>query len=150
MILRRCSNVFQNDRKVGATLRELYYWTLICIRKVNPSDEDEFVLAYFASYAIGFLMFANLLTVFDMFSYFVKFELSKLSSNTLVIISLILGVLIFVFNHFYLVTNRKIIVAEQEQYSFARRRKGKGVFVLYLILSIASWWYSSSLIAPHQ
>ena len=100
MILRRCSNVFQNDRKVGATLRELYYWTLICIRKVNPSDEDEFVLAYFASYAIGFLMFANLLTVFDMFSYFVKFELSKLSSNTLVIISLILGVLIFVFNHF--------------------------------------------------
>jgi hypothetical protein len=109
--------------------KELYFWLSELLERVRTNDNPN-LSAYIG---ISFFQCMNILTIYGIINYFFTFNISK---SIAIYLSILIYVIISVFNYFYLLRKRDEIEKKFEEYSIGKQRKGKLFLWTYISLTI--------------
>jgi len=124
--------------------KEFYYWMYWYIRKIKTDTDKE--KARNAYILISAFQAMNIATVFIIINYYLKISLSHL---LVCYIGVLMMLVLFVLNHFTLFAYRDEVFRRNEEATIVRRRKGKILFLLYLVISVFLLFYlASKLVTP--
>jgi hypothetical protein len=124
--------------------KELYYWMFWYIKKLNTKSPRE--RAQTASLLMSMLEGFNIEAVAGAMNHYLKIDLQM---NQAVYITIFLAIVLIITNYFYLFSNREKIFAYYDREMPVRRRKGKLLFWIYVILTAFLMSYlGSHIIKP--
>jgi magnesium-transporting ATPase (P-type) len=125
--------------------KEFYYWMYWYSRIVKSNTDKE--KADSAYLLISLLQSMNIWSAFAIVNYFFRIVLAR---NTIIFLGLLVAAILGVINHFYLFTSREEIFKKYEYLTPQRRKKGKMLFWLYVIVSIYLLFYLGSKLVTHR
>ncbi|POY34682.1 hypothetical protein C3K47_19060 [Solitalea longa] len=114
-------------------MQEFYYWMYKGLKRIRKEENPSF------DAVLGVVFFINLnIMVIGRLAY--NYTHFKISKDHVIVIAIIYALMFLSVSSFYFLRNRTKIFERINTYPAKRLRKGKYVFIAYVILSLVSFY----------